>query len=212
MDLKYLFFDLDGTLIDSRTRLYTLFEDLTGDSKLSFDEYWSYKCAKKSNQWVLEEKLDYSDWMVQTFQELWMSKIEDDHYLAMDILFSNTVSCLEMFHGSCDLFVVSARQFSRKAELQLEMLGIAHFFKDVLITEQKRSKEELIRSLGLGLTQNNSVIIGDTGEETLAGKALEIFTVNTLTGFRNREVLASYQPDLIVDNLSGVCVEIFSSI
>ena len=192
-------------MINSRVRLHTLFSDLTGDDKLLFEEYWSYKCAKKSNQWVLREILDYSDDLIQVFQERWMSLIEDEHYLGMDTLFEDTISSLEKLHGRCDLFLISARQSPHKAENQLERLGIAHFFRDVLITEQKRSKEELILSLELDLTRNNSVIVGDTGEETLAGRALDIFTVNTLTGFRNREVLESYQPDLIVDNLSELC-------
>ena len=41
-----IFFDLDGTLINSKMRLYSLFQELVSASNLSFDEYWNLKKKK----------------------------------------------------------------------------------------------------------------------------------------------------------------------
>ena len=45
-----IFFDLDGTLIDSKLRLYSLFQKLVPESILTYDEYWKYKMNKISHQ------------------------------------------------------------------------------------------------------------------------------------------------------------------
>ena len=52
-----LFFDLDGTLLNSRKRLYTLFQDLIPESKLSIDEYWDLKRDKIDHKTILMERL-----------------------------------------------------------------------------------------------------------------------------------------------------------
>ena len=43
-----IFFDLDGTLIDSKLRMYNLFQELVPQSNLTFVEYWEYKKNKFS--------------------------------------------------------------------------------------------------------------------------------------------------------------------
>ncbi len=76
-----VFFDLDGTLIDSKERLYKLFCDLVVDNILTYDEYWSLKMNKISNLDILSEKFDYSAKKIDKFQCLWMSRIEQKNYL-----------------------------------------------------------------------------------------------------------------------------------
>ena len=48
-----LIFDLDGTLIDSRLRLYNLFQQLVPTSELTYQDYWAFKQEKVSNEDIL---------------------------------------------------------------------------------------------------------------------------------------------------------------
>ena len=56
-----IFFDLDGTLIDSRLRLYKLFQDLVSSSNLTFSDYWNLKRNKISHKKILTTKFAYSE-------------------------------------------------------------------------------------------------------------------------------------------------------
>ena len=55
-----IFFDLDGTLLDSRKRLYKLFQDLVLESNLTIDEYWELKRNKINHKTILIEKFGYT--------------------------------------------------------------------------------------------------------------------------------------------------------
>ena len=48
-----LIFDLDGTLIDSRLRLYKLFQQLVPTSELTYQDYWAFKQENVSNEDIL---------------------------------------------------------------------------------------------------------------------------------------------------------------
>jgi len=52
-NLRQVFFDLDGTLPDSRERLYRLFCELVPESRLSFDKYWALKRRKQDHKTIL---------------------------------------------------------------------------------------------------------------------------------------------------------------
>ena len=43
MSNRNIFFDLDGTLLDVRARLYNLFIELAPETLCSLDEYWEIK-------------------------------------------------------------------------------------------------------------------------------------------------------------------------
>ncbi len=203
---KHVFFDLDGTLIDSRFRLYRLFTDLTNQSGMDFETYWAIKRSKESNTSILKNRLLFSEKQTKEFTKAWMSLIEEERYLEMDTLFTDTLTVLQQLEGKSALYLVTARQFTERANRQLDRLGISSFFKKIIVTEQNRTKAELIRLLDLDFS--HSVIVGDTGEDTLAGKELSMTTVNVLTGFRNEQVLRSYSPDYIFNNLSDFYTEI----
>jgi phosphoglycolate phosphatase len=202
---KSIFIDLDGTVIDSRQRLFQLFTDLTSQTIITFEEYWIYKRSKQSNADILKKKLGYAPDQIKKFMLDWMMLIEDEQYLKKDTLFEYTVSSLKQLKHHADLYIVTARQFSDRAYKQLSWLGIDKYFKKILVTEQKKTKAELIQPFNI---KGCSVIIGDTGEDIIAGKTLGMITANVLTGFRNKEVLKTYSPNYIFDDLTAFCKQI----
>jgi len=195
-----IFFDLDGTLIDSKLRMYSLFQELVPQSVLTYDEYWEYKKKKTSHAMLLDQVFNFEKKEIQLFENQWMKLIEADNWLEFDQPFEGVTDYLiKLKDKGYFLYVVTARQFKDKAISQLALFGWSNIFQDILVTEQKNKKEDLIKPHLEGFEVN--WIVGDTGMDINTGKKLGIKTVAVLSGFQNEVVLSSYKPDYILKNI-----------
>ena len=191
--------DLDGTLIDSRERLYRLFQYLVPVSSLSFDEYWNYKRNKIDHQKILLEKFYYTPEDFAVFKKEWMNKIEIDEWLQFDKPFEGVTDYLAEMHHHHQLFLATARQSEELALRQIQQFKWAKLFTKIFITGGKLEKYDLINQ-SLIVTQQDW-IIGDTGKDIQVGKQLGIKTAAVLSGFLNKEKLLEYEPDLIINTI-----------
>lgn len=198
-----IFFDLDGTLLDSRQRLFTLFCDLTEQNILDFDQYWDMKRSMVDHRTILSENLKYSDSKILKFQSDWLNQIEEIRYLDMDIPFTFTKNVLEKLTENNQLFVVTARQKRNGVDHQLSNLNLESYFQDILVTEGQKSKTQLIFD-ACGNLSENDIVVGDTGLDVLTAKELKCRSVAVLSGFRNRNILSSYNPDYIGENIKSL--------
>ncbi len=196
---KNIFFDLDGTLIDPRMRLHSLFQELAPESKFSFDEYWKIKRQRINQKKLLTEWFNYPDEKIRKFKRIWMEKVEEPHRLKQDILFGYTKNVLANLSKKYDLYLVTARQFEDRANSQLDDYKIKSFFKKILVTKQKKTKAEMIKNNFS--YYSDDIFIGDTGEDVLAGKELGLKTVAVYSGCLSKEILKEYNPDLIVKDV-----------
>lgn len=191
-----LIFDLDGTLIDSRLRLYRLFQDIVPASKLTYEGYWAFKQDEVSNEAILVKEFGFDAAAIERFVANWMKCIEAPEFLALDKNFPGMKKTLEVLRKQAKLHVCTARQTRQPVLDQLERMGLLTYFDSIMVTEQSRGKEDLIATLpSLG---PQDWIIGDTGRDIQVGKFLEIKTCAVLSGFRNRKNLLHYNPDLIL--------------
>lgn len=191
-----IFFDLDGTLIDSKMRLYKLFQEIIPQSTLTYDDYWNFKSNQVSNESILRTEFDFDTASVSIFNKEWMKRIESPDLLASDTVFPGLQVALSDLRSKSMLHICTARQFRNRTLDQLKALGLLPYFETVMITEQTRSKEELISETpGLG---PNDWIIGDTGKDIKVGKFLGIKTCAVLSGFLNEKCLLKYGPDLLL--------------
>jgi len=193
-------FDLDGTLIDSRLRLYRLFQDLAPDSPLSYGQYWAFKQNKVSNETILSAELGLDQAQITRFVADWMTLIESPAYLALDRNFPGIHAALAGLQQRADLYVCTARQLRQPVLDQLANLGLLPFFKMVMVTEQVQNKESLIAAHVASLSPQDWMV-GDTGKDVQVGKMLNMKTCAVLTGFLSRESLQSYAPDLMIDSV-----------
>jgi phosphoglycolate phosphatase len=192
-----LIFDLDGTLIDSRPRLYRLFQQLVPQSHLTFDGYWAFKQKKISNEAILVKEFSFDRVRIDRFVSEWMSKIEAPEFLALDQNFPSMHKTLKRLQSEATLYVCTARQTKEPVIDQLNRLGILSYFEDIMVTEQRKSKVELISLISsLG---SRDWIIGDTGLDIQVGRELGIKTCAVLTGFLSEASLRQYMPDLVLD-------------
>lgn len=196
-----IIFDLDGTLICSKRRLYELFCDLVGNRNISFESYWRLKFSGKTNQDILRLQFDFSKDKIDDFVNKWMRSIESDYYLNMDILIPGVHKFLRNAGISNKLYLCTARQSESQVLKQLTDLNILNFFDHIFVTQQKYSKLELIEKSCLKLTTNDWVI-GDTGHDIDTGHKLNIKACAVLSGFMNEESLKSYKPDLILPDIT----------
>ena len=198
-----IIFDLDGTLICSKKRLYELFCNLIQSRDLSFSDYWNLKYIGNSNQDILRERFDYTKDEISNFVNGWMKKIESDYYLEMDTLIDGTIEFLERIIQNNSLYICTARQSTGPVAKQLESLSISKYFENIFVTEQKNSKAELLKNSGLKFTKHDW-IIGDTGHDIITGKEIGINTCAVLSGFMSLDALIGYSPDIIVANIAKI--------
>jgi phosphoglycolate phosphatase len=202
--MVHLFFDLDGTLIDSRQRLYNLFQRLVPQSDLTFEEYWNLKRQKIGHQKILMEQFGYNEQTVSVFEKEWLDLIETEEYLSYDKPFDFTKHVLQTLKAkNHKLYLITARQSKEKTLKQLNDLGLSCFFEGVFITESKKTKFDLIKESKIQLLPND-ILIGDTGIDIKTAKDLNLINIAVLSGFRNREILSEYAPDFIENDIRSL--------
>ncbi len=194
-----VFFDLDGTLVDSSRRLYTLFMELTPESSFSYEEYWEIKRRKTNQRELLKKYFNYTNDQVLSFKEAWLKRVEDPLLLEMDTPFEGVPPFLERISHKKKLYVVTARQHPERVKTQLDKFGWNPYFVDILVTQQSQSKADLIRE---HLSpENDDILVGDTGDDILCGKELGVRTVAVCSGNLNADLLKGYKPEQILDSV-----------
>ncbi len=190
--------DLDGTLIDSRQRLFQLFRRLVPASTLDFDEYWRRKREGISHESMLSEELGLDAIRIAEFVADWMRLIETSHYLALDRPFDGVGKALAALAESAVLHLCTDRQDRAAAIEQLQRLELLHYFEYVLATGQVQSKQELLLTR-LPRLGPNDWFVADTGADIMVARKLGIKSCAVLSGFRSRAYLERHSPDRIVD-------------
>ncbi|SDG53233.1 HAD family hydrolase [Phytopseudomonas seleniipraecipitans] len=196
-----IIFDLDGTLICSKKRLYELFCDLVNNRQLDFNAYWELKFSGCSNQDIIRDKFQYSQDRVDNFVACWMGDIEDNHYLAMDTPIVGLAGFLDRASSNHKLYVCTARQSAEQVKKQLQRLAILDFLEGVFVTEQKSSKAELLLESGIVFSKRDW-FVGDTGHDIKTGKEIGTQTCAVLSGFMSEVALKCYNPDIIINDVT----------
>lgn len=201
--MSNIFFDLDGTLIDAGERLYSLFQFLVPQSELTYEEYWDLKRHKNTHAMILSQRFGYNELQIKDFEQHWLDLIETQEYLDKDTVYTGVIETLEKLKQKSALYLVTARQSVENTVAELRRLKLFDLFDDVLITEHKVAKEELIRQRVAHLSSDD-IMVGDTGKDIQTGKSLGIKTVTVANGFIAPEVLQEYKPDKILNEIKEI--------
>lgn len=195
-----LIFDLDGTLVDAKPRVYDLYKSLVPETRLDFSAYWSYKSKGFSNVDLLEmvEMAHTAD--KERFLSQWMRLIEAPALLKRDRVIAGVEENLRQLSLGFQLTLCTNRQDRSAVDQQLLELGLKPFFSTILVTEQKVQKNELL--LSAMQLDPWDWMIGDTGQDISDGTELGLRTCAVLTGFHGREALERYRPSRILESAS----------
>lgn len=194
-----IFFDFDGTLIDSTVRQYELFCSLVPECKLTYEEYWRIKRTKVTQETVLVNFFSYSKEQCEYVKEKWIESIEKQVNLEKDNPFLGAGNMLRRLSEDANLYLVTARQSTPMVEFQVKKFGWSNIFTQLLVTNQTSSKYDLINEKIS--YSDNDIFIGDTGEDIITGKKLGVRTIAVSYGILNKNVLKEYHPDYIVDDI-----------
>lgn len=196
-----IFFDLDGTLLDSKLRFYTLFQDLVPKSNLTFDEYWAIKSFRIDHESILRRTFKYSESTVAVFKEDWDSLVETDKYLNLDTIILGTVEVLANFKVSNQLYILTARRCYENTIKQLERLQIIKYFDKVITTGGEGTKIESIKNF---VQDEKFVMVGDTELDILTGKHYNAVTVAVASGVTDRKILNYFKPDYVLGSVRDI--------
>lgn len=194
--MKKYIFDLDGTLVDASDRLYDLFQFLIPESKLMKKEYWNLKRDKVNHQMILERYFQNKSF--EDFNAKWLNLIEKTEYLEKDKLYDDTIATLKKLSGNNEIYLLTARQNKKNLLVELERLGIAQYFKKILVTEARCSKAELLKQVQFS---SEDYFISDMGKDIAIGNAAGLKTIAIMHGFMSGEKLAEYNPWKMVETL-----------
>lgn len=197
-------FDLDGTLIDSSERMYRLFCELIPQCTLSKDEYWAYKRNKVNHKNLLMMKYPEVDFV--SFENKWLKLIEAGRYLDMDQNYNDTLEVLRILkEKGHKLYLLTARQSETGLLAELRKLRLADFFEQIITTENKTTKEEILVRYAANeklLIEKDNVFVSDMGKDIQLGNQYGYHTVAITHGFMSEERLKEYMPNEIIDELS----------
>jgi len=203
--LRFLLFDLDGTLVETLTDIAESVNYAVrrlGLPERSREEVRSFVGRGVQHlllQSVGEEREDLLEEGLRLFREHY-----DVHCLDHSTLLPGTKECLD-FYADRDLAVVSNKPevYVRR---MLADLGIESYFSVVYggdsLEERKPSPLMAVRAAEeFGHPRSAGVLVGDLPVDVETGRAAGVHTVAVLGGFGTREDLLASGPDTLIESL-----------
>lgn len=203
-------FDLDGTLIDSKTDIVRTLNLVLARMKLSqLKESLVIDFVGEGMQKLIERSLKAATGSepeagrVLEGMELFGEEYEV-HLLDHTCLFPHVTEALDRL--SWAKFAVVSNKPERFSRRILEGLGVAHRFCIVLggdsASRRKPDPEPLFMAMDYGkATASETAMVGDSPVDIKAGKAAGMITCGVLGGFRPKEELELLGCDLIIHGL-----------
>lgn len=192
--------DLDGTILDSRARLHSLFCKLAPGVMPDRSVYWEHKRVPRSHRWILANVAGWDEGEIQAFEAEWLRKIEEPEYLALDELAPGAFDAIRSLSTHASVHLLTARRSPGNLKRQLEQLGLLNCFTSIMATGAGRSKVETVRAHAIAL-EASDVLVGDTGEDVEAARSLGLVSVAICSGFRCEQYLRERGADRLYPSL-----------
>ncbi len=201
-----IFFDLDGTIVDSRGAYVeaarTAFQALgleAVEAEVALEIPRKLEKKQPINDIVKGDIRKFLAVYMKTYYAISKEKTK---------LIPNISATLETLSEKAKLALITMRNVPKKAvTAELEHFGIAKYFTHVVTAmdthKPKPSPEALIKTVkALDIQICDCVIVGDSISDIRAGKAAGAKSIAVLTGLFSHEELAKENPDLIIKNVT----------
>ncbi len=199
---KGIFFDLDGTIVDSRDAYVeaarTAFQ-VMGQEPPEVKAALEIPRRLEQNQPINDiVKADISKFLAVYLRTYYSISAEKTKPI------SGIATTLENLSTKAKLALITMRNVPKKAiKAELEHFGLAKYFTHVVTARDthkpKPSPEALIKAVkAIDVQICDCIIVGDSVNDVRAGKAAGAKTIGVLSGLFSRQELASENPDLIL--------------
>jgi phosphoglycolate phosphatase-like HAD superfamily hydrolase len=203
--IKYkIFFDFDGPINNVAKRYYIIHKILLKKLNIKYDnnfkKYWKIKRSKK-DLIFFKKKILYK----KKYLKFWMKIIEKKKFLHLDKLHFYSIKTLKILRNKkYELYLITLRNNKKNLLNQITKYKIKHLFKKIILPKKNKkigfSKYYAIKKSKVSLSK--SIIIGDSEEDIIAGKLLNIPSVAVLNGIRNKKFLGSLKPTYIINDIN----------
>lgn len=194
---KSVAFDLDGTLISVSKRDYLVYSDIfriVNKIPLDFDTYWRLRREKINLKYLLGINNQIDDNFFNQYLRLRNEKIESPEYLFLDKLFKGSLEVLNHYSKLYDCFLVTSRNDTISTKQQIENLNIKKYFKKIIISDKNKL-------LAYSEIPSLSLIVGDTENDILPAKQLNVKSFAISTGIRSYSYLEKLEPTYLHTNI-----------
>jgi phosphoglycolate phosphatase-like HAD superfamily hydrolase len=211
--------DFDGPIMDVSERYYRVYQFCLQNIRypqqsvreLSRSEFWQLKRSRvPEKQIALKSGLDNNQ--AQEFAQLRRKTVHTDTYFQYDSLIPGAVDTLvKIQQAGIDLAVMTMRRV-RELDYALQKYELGNFFpenrryclsNDYVKTSDIEDKPLLMeRALAELPPACDTWMVGDTEAALSAAKKYGIKVIAVESGIRDRTQLETYQPDVIVEDLT----------
>lgn len=200
-------FDLDGTILDTSNRYYSIYYFLIkelGGSPLTKKEYWDCKSNKISEYEIAMRSL-LSKSLFNEYNNTRLNYIESDYYLNFDKVWPELFDFIPSSKIFNRILLVTLRKKRQQLINQLENLGISDWFENIITVKcnDNNPKRHLLKVDSiLQFYPNNisGIFVGDTETDMRTGKILGLKTIAVTYGIRSAEHLTQEKPDIILSS------------
>jgi pyrophosphatase PpaX len=203
MKYRYLLFDLDGTLIDTNELILRSFEHALevhapGQyTRADILPHMGEPLWKQMNHFVPGQE----EAAVETYRTY-----NIEQHDALVTAFEHVGDVLRRLKADgCILGVVTSKM-RKTARMGVELCGIADVF-DAFVTLEDTDKHKpdpepvLLAMKQLGAVPEETIMVGDSPYDILAGQAANVATAGVAWSLRGAEGLAPFKPDTLVADM-----------
>ncbi len=201
---KGIFFDLDGTIVDSR-------DAYVEAARTAFQAMGQEPPPAKTALEIprrLEQKQPINDIVKTDIHKFLTVYLRTYYAISAEKTkpIPDIATALETLSKKAKLALITMRNVPKKAIIkELKHFGIAKHFTHIITAldthKPKPSPEALIKTVkAIDLQICDCIIVGDSVNDIKAGKAAGAKTVAVLTGLFTRQELTKENPDLILKN------------
>lgn len=199
-----LFIDLDGTVLDVSNRLYRIYANLLKELQMtpmySKEQYMALKRKGLSEDAIIKKQT--SGFISRRYMARRQALVETPEYLSYDLVNKGVREFFEAIIDSHNIVLVTRRKNKDILAQQLENLDLLKYFADIVIC-QEELKEDSIRKSKCFIP-DNSIVVGDTEDDVVAGNNLGLPTLALTSGLRDEQFLRSYKPSAVLKSFSDL--------